>query len=84
MFKDEHGGLSILDIHLPACQGDSDGLRQVPEAHLAVALGRSAHVAALAAGLLAVPLRHPLRLMGSRTKVIDHLSSQNHELVIPY
>ncbi|XP_077302726.1 UV-resistance associated gene isoform X2 [Arctopsyche grandis] len=78
--EDEHGGLSILDIHLPACQGDSDGLRQVPEAHLAVALGRSAHVAALAAGLLAVPLRHPLRLMGSRTKVIDHLSSQNHEI----
>lgn len=51
----------------------------MPEAYLAVALGRAAHVVAIAASLLGVPLRHPLRLMGSRTKVLDHLSSPPNE-----
>lgn len=78
--QDDQGKLKILEIHLPACQGDGDGLKQVPEAYLAVALGRAAHAVAIAASILGVPLRHPLRLMGSRTKVLDHLSSPPNEL----
>jgi hypothetical protein len=56
-----------------------DRLDQCSETTLAVALGRVTHATALAAGILGVPLRHPLKLMGSRSKIIDQLAVQNNE-----
>lgn len=61
----------INGVYLP----DSDILADCSDTGLSVALGYVSHVLLMCASFLQVPLRYPIVHLGSRSYIIDHISS---------
>lgn len=62
---------TINNVYLP----DADKIAECSDGGLSVALGYVAHVLTMCSYFLQVPLRYPVVHMGSRSHIIDHISS---------
>uniref|UniRef100_A0A2S2QRN7 UV radiation resistance-associated protein n=1 Tax=Sipha flava TaxID=143950 RepID=A0A2S2QRN7_9HEMI len=73
--------ISICDVHLPNSE-NFDGCNDI---QLSVALGYVAHLTLMISYFLNIPLRYPINHIGSRSKIIDHISldMQDRERLFP-
>ncbi|XP_022182663.1 UV radiation resistance associated protein [Myzus persicae] len=73
--------ISICDVHLPNSE-NFDGCNDI---QLSVGLGYVAHLILMISYFLNIPLRYPINHIGSRSKIIDHISLdiQDRERLFP-
>ncbi|CAG7822535.1 unnamed protein product [Allacma fusca] len=63
---------SISEVQLP----DAEDYGSESGGQVSVALGYTVHLVAMLSFFLGIPLRYPIRHFGSRSRIIDHITSQ--------
>ncbi|CAO1400156.1 unnamed protein product [Diamesa tonsa] len=69
--KNTHGLYAINEIHLPDAESYMDTTSTPTE--LSIALGYVAHTVFICSRIINIPLRNPIKLDGSRSKILDNI-----------